>query len=398
MRPGLSPRAGGGSRGPHGRASCPQMADASTSSRRDRNGRAARGDTSRPDGDSPRADSLDDRARNTRQLATRSTPHDLDGRRAPLVRLRHRRTPPPARAVTPGPTRRPRAWTPPVSFRAGRGRGPAGADSRARRAVATSGRASAAGGACARRQWRTNRSISLASWLARAALAGRAGRPARDLASQRRGHVQVVQLADVVLERDDLLDEWRRLRLERLARELERVAQPLAGDPQLVEGRKVRLGQRRRRTPTGPRRRPTRSTASGCERAQDGCGSTGSAARPSVRASSSYSVTKVAKRSEPQDLDELEAPCLAHGRATRRRAARGRRAAARSGGRPRRRGSRGGRRGPGRRRGAPRSRAGRPRIAAAPRARSRRRRRARPPASGARRPASCGRPRGRHRR
>ena len=71
---------------------------------------------------------------------------DLDGRRSPLVRLRHRRTRPPARAVTPGPVRRPGAGRPPVSFQAGRGRGPGGADSRARRAGATSRRASAAGG------------------------------------------------------------------------------------------------------------------------------------------------------------------------------------------------------------------------------------------------------------
>ena len=49
------------------------------------------------------------------------------------------------------------------------------------------------------------------------------------------GHVGVVEQAEVVLEGRDPGDEHRRLGAERLAHELERVAQPLAGDPQLVE-------------------------------------------------------------------------------------------------------------------------------------------------------------------
>ena len=45
----------------------------------------------------------------------------------------------------------------------------------------------------------------------------------------------IVELAEVVLERRDPGDEQRRLRAERLTDELERVAEPLAGDPELVE-------------------------------------------------------------------------------------------------------------------------------------------------------------------
>ena len=49
----------------------------------------------------------------------------------------------------------------------------------------------------------------------------------------------VVHRAEVVLERDDPRDERRRLGPERLAHELERVAQALGLDPELVEGRDV---------------------------------------------------------------------------------------------------------------------------------------------------------------
>ena len=53
------------------------------------------------------------------------------------------------------------------------------------------------------------------------------------------GDVGVVEPAQVVLERDDALDDRRGLGAERLAHELERVAQPLGGDPQVVERRDV---------------------------------------------------------------------------------------------------------------------------------------------------------------
>ena len=54
------------------------------------------------------------------------------------------------------------------------------------------------------------------------------------------GDVLVVLVAQVVLERDDRPDERRGLRVQRSAHELQRVAQPLGGDPQLVERRQVR--------------------------------------------------------------------------------------------------------------------------------------------------------------
>ena len=70
---------------------------------------------------------------------------------------------------------------------------------------------------------------------------GRAARGGRDeLARQLRGHVLVVLVAQVILEGDDRTDEARGLGLEGLAHELQGVAEPLRGDPQLVEGGQVR--------------------------------------------------------------------------------------------------------------------------------------------------------------
>ena len=54
-------------------------------------------------------------------------------------------------------------------------------------------------------------------------------------AGEARRDVRVVQPAQVVLEGDDLLDDRARLAPERLADELQRVAQPLGGDPEVVE-------------------------------------------------------------------------------------------------------------------------------------------------------------------
>ena len=54
-----------------------------------------------------------------------------------------------------------------------------------------------------------------------------------------RGDVGVVHRPEVVLERDDPRDQRGRLGTERLADELERVAQPLGLDAELVEGRDV---------------------------------------------------------------------------------------------------------------------------------------------------------------
>ena len=51
--------------------------------------------------------------------------------------------------------------------------------------------------------------------------------------------MEIVLDAELVLQRDDRADQWRRFGLDRLADELERVAQPLAGDPELMESRKV---------------------------------------------------------------------------------------------------------------------------------------------------------------
>ena len=60
-----------------------------------------------------------------------------------------------------------------------------------------------------------------------------------------RGRVEVVDIAEPVLERDDAADEFGRLRFHRLADEFERVAQPLGGDPQVVERRDIRVRQGR---------------------------------------------------------------------------------------------------------------------------------------------------------
>jgi hypothetical protein len=59
------------------------------------------------------------------------------------------------------------------------------------------------------------------------------------LAGEGRGDVEVVLGAEVILERDNSSDQRRGLGLEGLAGELKRVAQPLARDPELVEGREV---------------------------------------------------------------------------------------------------------------------------------------------------------------
>ena len=53
------------------------------------------------------------------------------------------------------------------------------------------------------------------------------------------GDVGVVEPAEVVLEGDDLLDHRPGVAAERLAHELQRVAEPLGGDPQVVERRDV---------------------------------------------------------------------------------------------------------------------------------------------------------------
>ncbi len=57
----------------------------------------------------------------------------------------------------------------------------------------------------------------------------------QELAGQRDRDVRVVQPAQVVLERHDARDELVHLRAQGLAEELQRVAEPLAGDPELVD-------------------------------------------------------------------------------------------------------------------------------------------------------------------
>ena len=84
---------------------------------------------------------------------------------------------------------------------------------------------------------RMKRSIDLCSWFDRGA------EPATNSRARRRSHVEIVLGAEVVLERDDRTDEQCGLGLHRLADELQRVAQPFAGDPELVECREVGLGE-----------------------------------------------------------------------------------------------------------------------------------------------------------
>src|SRR2546428_2492623 len=67
----------------------------------------------------------------------------------------------------------------------------------------------------------------------------------QERSDQIRGDIRVVEHAQVVLQRYHRLDDVARLVSERLAHELDRIAQPLRGNPKLMERLDVRVTQDR---------------------------------------------------------------------------------------------------------------------------------------------------------
>ena len=65
------------------------------------------------------------------------------------------------------------------------------------------------------------------------------GRGAGGLPGHAGGRVQVVDVAEVILQNHDAADQLGRSGLHRLTNELERIAQPLGRDPELVQGRHI---------------------------------------------------------------------------------------------------------------------------------------------------------------